>query len=284
MLKAEASQENLFENTVVRTTEHKGEIWFSIVDAIRAIKKVKDARQYWKVAKANLTKQEGGFELVKKIYQLKMVAEDGKLRETDCVNEETLYELLFEIPSKKTRKFKQWASSLVKREIREIQDPTLTIERGKQNLKKKSYNPISEYRNSSIDARNGFTDAFFAVGKGKGEIIASTKKITMAIFDMMPNKIKPHINLKDADNLRDNVTGYALSLFQVAENIIALDLISQQKAGRKKISSSEATQKACIWITRLREEYEQSMGKTLLAEEIQISETRISVEKQLSLF
>ena len=73
----------LFEQKQVRTHwDEKQEKWyFSVIDVIEILTNGNRPRKYWSDLKAKL-KQEGS-ELSEKIGQLKMKAEDGKMRETD---------------------------------------------------------------------------------------------------------------------------------------------------------------------------------------------------------
>jgi len=48
-------------------------------------------RKYWKTLKMRLNKEES--ELVTNCYQLKMKAYDGKLRDTDIMNTEQIYNI-----------------------------------------------------------------------------------------------------------------------------------------------------------------------------------------------
>jgi DNA-damage-inducible protein D len=47
-----------------------------------------------------------------KIVRLKRPAEDGKMRETDVADTETLLRLIQSIPSPKTEPFKQWLAKV----------------------------------------------------------------------------------------------------------------------------------------------------------------------------
>ena len=69
--------------------------WFSVVDIIRVLTQQPDyqaSRKYWKVLKGRLAKE--GSELVTNCYQLKMAADDGKMRFADVANPETLLRLI----------------------------------------------------------------------------------------------------------------------------------------------------------------------------------------------
>ena len=47
-------------------------------------------------------------EVSEKIGQLQMLAEDGKMRETDCGNTETILRIIQIIPSPNAEPFKKW--------------------------------------------------------------------------------------------------------------------------------------------------------------------------------
>ncbi len=59
-----------------------------------------------------------GSELVTNCYQLKMRANDGKLRDTDVMNTEQILRLVQSIPSKKAEPFKLWLAKVRKTESR----------------------------------------------------------------------------------------------------------------------------------------------------------------------
>ncbi|MFA5745872.1 MAG: hypothetical protein WCX82_02975 [archaeon] len=72
----------IFESKKIRRIWHEEDWWFSVVDIVGALTDSDDSRNYWKVLKFRL--KEEGSEVVTNCNQLKLVAEDGKLRETDC--------------------------------------------------------------------------------------------------------------------------------------------------------------------------------------------------------
>ena len=80
----------VFQGKKIRRTWFNDEWWFSIVDIVAVLTESSDPRNYWKVLKHRL-KEEGSNETVTKCNPLKLIAEDGKLRETDCANTETLF-------------------------------------------------------------------------------------------------------------------------------------------------------------------------------------------------
>ena len=111
-----------FENKKIRRTEYNGEWYFSVVDmvAILTDNDYQHARNYWKVLKNRLI-NEGSSETVTKCNQLKLLAEDGKMRATDCANTETMFRIIQSIPSPKAEPFKQWLAKVGYERIQEIQ-------------------------------------------------------------------------------------------------------------------------------------------------------------------
>jgi hypothetical protein len=90
----------------IRCKNESGEAQLCAIDTVMWAKdeNYETARQSWKDAKT-AWERDGG-ELVENIYQLKARAADGKMRDTDFINQEQLYRLAMELPGKKTARFK----------------------------------------------------------------------------------------------------------------------------------------------------------------------------------
>jgi hypothetical protein len=91
----------IFEDKKVRTLwDADQEKWYlSIIDVIEILTGTDRPRKYWSDLKAKLQKE--GSQLSEKIGQLKMAAEDGKMRMTDVADTEQLFRLIQSIPSPK---------------------------------------------------------------------------------------------------------------------------------------------------------------------------------------
>ncbi|MEI8131716.1 MAG: Bro-N domain-containing protein [Leptolinea sp.] len=113
----------LFETKQVRSVwDSEVEKWyFSIIDVIEALTGTDRPRKYWSDLKAKLKKE--GSELSEKIGQLKMAAEDGKMRITDVADSEQLFRLIQSVPSPKAEPFKMWLAKVGSERIDEIEDP-----------------------------------------------------------------------------------------------------------------------------------------------------------------
>ena len=97
-----------FDNSEVRAIwdEEKNKWWFSVVDIIGVLTDSKDPRNYWKYLKTKLIKENN--QLVSNTNQLKLLAEDGKRRLTDCLLLDDILSLVEIVPSKKSKKFIEW--------------------------------------------------------------------------------------------------------------------------------------------------------------------------------
>ena len=119
----------LFESNKIRTLwDPEQEKWYlSIIDVIEVLTGTDRPRKYWSDLKTKLKKE--GSELSEKIGQLKMAAEDGKMRITDVADTEQMFRLIQSIPSPKAEPFKLWLAKIAAERLDEMQDPELTIDR-----------------------------------------------------------------------------------------------------------------------------------------------------------
>lgn len=130
----------LFQDKKVRSHyDSEKELWFfSIVDIVGILTdqpSTARARNYWKVLKGRLISE--GNETVTNCNQLKLVADDGKMRLTDVGNVEQIFRLIQSIPSQKAEPFKQWLAKVGYERLQEIQDPSLSMYRARENWKNK---------------------------------------------------------------------------------------------------------------------------------------------------
>ena len=120
----------VFQDKKIRRVWHKDEWYFSVVDVIEALGVSTLPKRYWSDLKVKLIEE--GFEPYDKIVQLKLVAEDGKLRETDCVNTKSMFRIIQSIPSPKAEPFKKWLAEVGYERIQEIENPELAQDRAKE--------------------------------------------------------------------------------------------------------------------------------------------------------
>jgi len=167
------------EKKVRRHWDGDKEIWyFSVINIIQALTDQTDyqlARNYWKVLK-NRLKNEGS-ELVTNCNQLKLLAEDGKLRDTDVADTETILRLVQSIPSPKAEPFKIWLAKVGYQRIEETEDPELSINRAMRTYLNKGYSrQWINQRLKSIEIRKDLTDEWSDRGMNIMDPINWTEK------------------------------------------------------------------------------------------------------------
>ncbi len=208
----------LFESKKVRTHwDDVQESWyFSIIDVIAILTNSPRPRKYWSALKTKL--QSEGSELSQIVGQLKMKAEDGKMRETDVANTEQLFRLIQSIPSPKAEPFKRWLAKVASERLDEMQDPELSIDRALENYMNLGYaeNWINQ-RLKSIEIRKELTDEWRKRGLKEGQQFATlTDIITNAWAGKSTKEYKILKGLKK-ENLRDNMSNTELILNMLAE-------------------------------------------------------------------
>ena len=197
--------------------DEEQEKWYiSIVDVIEILTGTDRPRKYWSDLKARLKNE--GSELSEKIGQLKMPAEDGKMRIADVADTEQLFRLIQSIPSPKAEPFKLWLAKVASERLDEMQDPELSIDRDLENYMNlgNSENWINQ-RLKSIEIRKELTDEWRKRGLKEGQQFATlTDIITKAWSDKTTKEYKMLKGLKK-ENLRDNMTNTGLILNMLAE-------------------------------------------------------------------
>ncbi len=211
----------IFENKEIRRhwDGEKEEWYFSVIDIVQVLTEQPNfqlARNYWKVLK-NRLKAEGS-ETVTKCNQLKMIAEDGKYRETDVADTETVLRLIQSIPSPKAEPFKLWLAQVGYERLEETADPELSINRALKTYLQKGYsqNWINQ-RLKSIEIRKSLTDEWENRGVKEGvEFAILTDEISKAWAGLTTKEYKNLKGLKK-QGLRDNMTNLELVLNMLAE-------------------------------------------------------------------
>ena len=208
----------VFEDKKIRRIFHKDEWHFSIIDIVEVLTESSNTRRYWSDLKSQLSDNEGFDQLYEKIVQLKMLAVDGKMRETDTANTETLFRIIQSIPSPKAEPFKRWLAKVGYERIQEIEDPELATKRTRAIYKAKGYSDEwIEKRMRGIAIREELTDEWDKRGvKLQREYAILTAEISKATFGMTPSEYKQHKGLAQ-ENLRDHMTDLELIFSMLGE-------------------------------------------------------------------
>lgn len=208
----------LFENKKIRYVWNadEEEWYFSVVDVIEVLTETDRPRKYWNDLKKKLLFE--GSELSEKIGQLKLLAPDGKMRETDVLSTKNILRLIQSIPSPKAEPFKMWLAEVGNEVLNESVDPELSIDRAIQNYRNLGYseNWINQ-RIKAIEVRKALTDEWDKSGVKKGrEYAVLTDLMYKTWADMSAKEYKEFKGLKK-ENLRDNMTNIELILNMLAE-------------------------------------------------------------------
>ncbi len=240
------------------------ELWyFSVVDVIGALSASEDPRNYWKVLKSRL-KQEGS-QVVTKCNQLKMLASDGKMRETDATDTETMLRLIQSIPSPNAEPFKLWLAQVGYERLEETADPERAIDRALKTYLQKGYSAdwINQ-RLKSIEIRKALTDEWENRGAKAGiEFAILTDEITKAWTGLTTKEYKKLKDLKK-ENLRDNMTNLELVLNMLAET--ATTEISQTREPKDLNENKVVAKEGGSIAGSARKQIEGKTGKPVITE------------------
>ncbi len=211
----------LFQKQKVRSIwdENLEEWFFSIIDIVKILIDQSDyqtARKYWNKLAERLRNE--GSQVVTKCHRLKLLASDGKIRETDVADVKTILRLIQSIPSPKAEPFKLWLAEVGNDRINESQDPELAIDRAMISYRNLGYS--EEWINTrlqSIQFRKELTDEWKKSGVREGsEFAALTNIMTKEWAGKTIKEYKKFKGLKK-ESLRDNMTSLELALNILAE-------------------------------------------------------------------
>jgi len=264
MAKKQAKSIVIFNNQSVRRhwNDKKEEWYFSVIDVVRILVDNERPRKYWNDLKMKL-KQEGS-EVSERIGQLKMVASDGKMRETDVGDTETMLRLIQSIPSPKVEPFKLWLARVGRERIDEMIDPEKAIDRAMRTYLKKGYTrEWINQRLKGVEVRKDLTDEWEVRGVKKGvEFAILTNEITEAWTGGL--KIKDYKKFKELkkENLRDNMTNLELVLNMLAE--ATTTEISQKKEPKTFKQNKKVARQGGEVAGNARKEIEKKTGSRVI--------------------
>ena len=252
----------VFQDRKIRRTWHAGEWFYSATDIVQVLSDSPAPRQYWGVLKAREP------QLLTFCLRLKLPAEDGKLRLTDCVNTRNAFRLIQSVPSKKAEPFKQWLAQLGKERIDEIENPELAQDRVKEYYELKGYpRDWIDKRLRGITVRQELTDEWKNryVTEEK-EFAILTNEISRATFDKSIQEYKKLKGLtKKNQNLRDHITDWELILTMVGEK--ATTDITKARDSKGFPKCRQSAQAGGKIARNTRKELERKTGKPVVSSE-----------------
>ena len=209
----------VFQDKKIRRIWYEEQWFFSVVDVVGVLTDSDNPRNYWSMLKTR-EKESSNIELSTNCVQLGLIAEDGKLRETDCANTEALFRIIQSIPSKKAEPFKIWLAQVGYERIQEIENPELAQDRVKKYYELKGYpKDWIDKRLRGIAIRQELTDEWKNRGVEKETDFAIlTNEITKATFGKNTQEYKEFKGLsRKNQNLRDHMTDWELIFTMLGE-------------------------------------------------------------------
>lgn len=205
----------LFRGKSIRKTLFQKEWWFSILDIIKILTDSLQPKTYWAKMKDRDENMSQPFPFWER---LRMTAEDGKMRETDCANTEGMFRIIQSIPSPKAEPLKRWLAKVGYERVQEIENPELATKRTKMLYKLKGYpEDWIEKRMRGIAIREELTDEWQKRGaQEQKDYEILTAEISQATFGIAPSEYKKIKGLK-RENLRDHMDDFELILTMLGE-------------------------------------------------------------------
>jgi len=257
----------IFGQSKIRSVyDEEKDVWyFSVIDVIAILTESERPRKYWSDLKKKLT-NEGYIEVSEKIGQLKMMAPDGKMRDTDAADAETMLRIVQSVPSPKAEPIKQWLAKVGYERMKETIDPAISIDRARENWQKLGHSEKwIQQRMMGQETRNKLTDYWKDHEITKDEEYAILTNIIHQEWSGL--SVKEHKQLKGlkSQNLRDHMseaelifTALAeLSTRQVAENNNATGMKENKKAAKIGGNISK----------RAKEDFEKRTGQKVVTDE-----------------
>lgn len=211
----------IFEDYKIRRVyDEETETWFfSVIDVVQALTQQSDnqkARKYWNKLKERLKNE--GSETVTNCHQLKMVAEDGKLRLTDAAKADTLLRIIQSVPSPKAEPIKLWLAKVGYERMQEMVDPARSLNRARETWQKHGYSEKwIQQRMMGQETRNKLTDYWKDHGIKEGsEFAILTNIIHQEWAEITIQDHKAAKGLKN-QNLRDHMSEAELIFTALAE-------------------------------------------------------------------
>ncbi len=235
----------VFQNYRIRRAcdEQTQKWYFSAVDVLAALIQQPDyqaARNYWKVLKSRLKKEES--QSVTNCNRLKMAAADGKSYATDVADTETLLRLVQSVPSPRAEPIKLWLAKVGYERIQDMGDPARSLDRAREHRQKHGRGEKwIQRRMMGQETRNKLTDYWKEHAVTQEREFAILTNIIHTEWSGLP--VRDHKTIKGLknQNLRDQMSEAGLiftapaelSTREIAETVDATGMVENARAGRR---------------------------------------------------
>ena len=255
----------VFENSEIRRHyDSENEIWyFSLVDIVGALTDSTNPTDYLK--KMRKRDPELNAYIGTNCPQVAMLT-NGKNRKTLAGNVEQIFRLIQAIPSPKAEPFKQWLAKVGYERLQEIQDPSLSMDRARENWKNKGRSEKwIQQRMTGQETRNKLTDYWKESGvTEKDEFALLTNIIHQEWTGLTVKKHKEIKGLK-SQNLRDHMSEAELLFTALAE--LSTRQIAETTKAKGLNENKNASKKGGTIAKNARKELEAKTGKSVITEE-----------------
>ena len=253
----------LFKGKKIRKTLFQNEWWFSVVDVVEALTESDRPSAYWTAMKVRIQSEEG-IQLSTLCRQLKLLAEDGKMRETDCADTEGMFRIIQSIPSPKAEPFNRWLAKVGYERVKEIENPELATKRTRLLYKLKGYSEDwIEKRMRGIAIREELTDEWKKRGANdRREYEILTAEISKATFGVTPVEYKKLKGLK-RENLRDHMDDFELIFSMLGERSTTEIHRTEDSKGMPKLKHDASRGGRIAGIAR--KELEKELGRPVVS-------------------
>lgn len=212
-----------------------------------------------------------------------MVAPDGKVRETNCVNIKNAFRIIQSIPSPKAEPFKQWLAQIGYERVQEIENPELAQKRMKELYRMKGYSEDwIEKRVRGIAVRQELTDEWKKRGVEEDrEYAILTNEISKATFGKTVEEYKEFKSLKK-ENLRDHMNDLELIFTMLGEASTTTIARSRNALGFSE--NKDAARKGGKIAGDARKKLEIESGEKIVRSENYLQEAEMQKRKRLKGF
>lgn len=252
-----------FQGMPIRKIWYKNELWFSVFDIVQVLTGSSDTKQYIKKLRQRDPVLYSNWGTI--CTPLPMIAPDGKMRETNCVNTEGAFRIIESIPSPKAEPMKLWLAKVGYERVQEIQNPELAQERMKLLYEMKGYpKEWIDKRLRGIAIRQELTDEWKGRGiAGEKDFAILTNEISKATFGKTVEEYKEFKGLK-RENLRDHMNDWELIFTMLGEKATTDITKTRNAAGFNDCRQS--AQRGGQIARNARNELEQETGEPVVSD------------------
>jgi prophage antirepressor-like protein len=255
----------LFEDKKVRSHyDTEKEIWyFALVDIIGALTDSANPTDYLKKMRKRDTELHSY--IGTNCPQLEMLS-NGKNRKTLAGNVEQIFRLIQSIPSPKAEPFKQWLAKVGYERLQEIQDPSLSMDRARENWKNKGRSEKwIQQRMMGQETRNKLTDYWKESGVTQKDEFAYLTNIIHQEWTGLTVKKHKEIKGLKSQNLRDHMSEAELLFTALAE--LSTRQIAETEKAKGVTENANTGKKGGAIAKNARKELEAKTGKSVVTDE-----------------